>query len=288
MLKQRSIHYLRKVGLLGAADRIRFQIAKRREKHNNMEFCRRNLDFIRPPLELIYDAHGSVSYESFCHRGVATSRWLSDLIREHCSAPTRILEWGCGPARLLRHIVNFFPEAAIYGADYNDQSISWCRSVFKDIRFVKNELAPPLPFSDKFFDVVYAVSVLTHLSSEQQQAWMTELQRVLSFDGCMVITTQGRRSSRLLLPKELKQFQESGMVVRDRVQEGKRSFVTYHNPAYVRDRLFAGMEVVKHIAGEESNNGTNEQDVWILVQPRRASSLLSNLAAERRPGSFSK
>ena len=47
---------------------------------------------------------------------------------------------------------------------------------------------PPLDYSDEMFDLVYAVSVFTHLSEEFQLPWLGELRRILKPNGVLLAT----------------------------------------------------------------------------------------------------
>jgi SAM-dependent methyltransferase len=135
----------------------------------NRKFCREQPDFIPPPLAAMHDAYGSISCRDYWHLGERIAQLVTHMIHKHHSSPRRVLEWGCGPARILRHLPALLAEdTRFFGTDYNEESISWCRRAIKDITFIHNALYPPLPFADGYFDVIYAVSVLTHLSASQQ------------------------------------------------------------------------------------------------------------------------
>jgi hypothetical protein len=72
----------------------------------------------------------------------------------------------------MRHLPRLLPSATeLFGADYNGESAAWCAAAFPSIKFVKNDIVPPLPFERGYFNVIYAVSVFTHWSIKQQKAW---------------------------------------------------------------------------------------------------------------------
>jgi SAM-dependent methyltransferase len=56
---------------------------------------------------------------------------------------------------------------------------------------VTNRLDPPLPYPDERFDLVYALSVFTHLTESQQRSWSAELHRVTRTCGYVLFTTHG-------------------------------------------------------------------------------------------------
>ncbi len=54
----------------------------------------------------------------------------------------------------------------------------------------RNEEAPPLPLDGDSFDLIWAISVFTHLS-DQWAAWLLELHRILREDGVLFATIHG-------------------------------------------------------------------------------------------------
>ncbi|MFC1538660.1 class I SAM-dependent methyltransferase [Candidatus Latescibacterota bacterium] len=174
---------------------------------------------------------------------------------------SKICEWGCGPVRLLRHFRYHLKDYNIdlYGADYNKKTIEWCKRNFNDITFIENELHPPLDFPENFFDVVYCVSVFTHLSKELQVEWLNECLRITKQDGIFLMTVHGDSCSKKLQKKEKKNYNNNGYVMRGKVQEGKRNFVSFNNPSYVRNDLLKGKNILEFIPGYG-----NAQDIWII------------------------
>jgi len=265
--KQRCVSFLRETGMLPAAERVHFLLASLRTKRANAIFLRERPDFVPPPLAAMHDAYGSVSFRNYWDGGRGIAQFVADTIQRHHPAPQRILEWGCGAARVLRHLPSFFPpKVEFYGTDYNPQSIAWCRTAVPCIHFAGNDAAPPLPFPTGQFDVVYAISVMTHLSAAQQKVWLRELRRVLAPRGILVLSLHGIGCTHVLLPQEFETFERDGTLVRDAVEEGKRCFVSYHHPRYVRDRLFNGLAVGEHI----SDHPHIAQDVWVVSEAHGA------------------
>jgi SAM-dependent methyltransferase len=111
---------------------------------------------------------------------------------------------------------------------------------------VDNGLRPPLPFASQEFDFVYAVSVFTHLSEATSRRWVEELRRVTSAGGILLATTNGDAAKSMLLPAERRLYDSLGIIERDRFEEGKKMFLAFHSPDYVRSRLFAGWEVLEY------------------------------------------
>jgi ubiquinone/menaquinone biosynthesis C-methylase UbiE len=60
-----------------------------------------------------------------------------------------------------------------------------------------NTILPHLPFEDRYFDVVYAGSVFTHID-DLATTWFLELRRVLRAGGMLYVTIHDRHSIQLL------------------------------------------------------------------------------------------
>lgn len=103
----------------------------------------------------------------------------------------RILDFGCGAGRVLRHFIHEGPGAEYWGCDINEGSIGWLEANLSPPLhvFVNGEL-PPLPQPDASFDLVYCVSVFTHLARSWSE-WLIELHRVLKPDGLLLTTFLG-------------------------------------------------------------------------------------------------
>ena len=101
-----------------------------------------------------------------------------------------VLDFGCGCGRIARHWASLEgPE--FFGCDYNQEFVDWCTSNLPFLTVRSNQLEPPLPYDAECFNLVYAISVFTHLSEPKQSEWMSELRRVLQPGGLLLFTTKG-------------------------------------------------------------------------------------------------
>lgn len=100
----------------------------------------------------------------------------------------RVLDFGCGAGRAVRHLPGMAPDAEVWGSDIDPACIAWDREhLGPAISFVVNGHEPPLPFESEKFDLVYAVSVFTHID-QHWASWLVELHRVLAPGGFLVAT----------------------------------------------------------------------------------------------------
>jgi SAM-dependent methyltransferase len=110
----------------------------------------------------------------------------------------RVLDFGCAEGRVLR----FFPrkeDSVRWGVDINAERIAWAQQhLSPPFLFATTTTAPHLPFEDGYFDLVYALSVFTHIS-DLADAWFLELLRVLRPNGYIWLTIHDRHSVELLL-----------------------------------------------------------------------------------------
>ncbi|HKA66551.1 MAG TPA: class I SAM-dependent methyltransferase [Solirubrobacterales bacterium] len=99
-----------------------------------------------------------------------------------------VLDFGCGAGRAIRHLVPLAPECDLWGSDIDAQCIEWDkRHLSPPASFVVNEEVPPLPFPAGRFDLVYALSVFTHITTHWP-AWLLELDRILAPGGRLIVT----------------------------------------------------------------------------------------------------
>ncbi len=100
----------------------------------------------------------------------------------------RVLDFGCGAGRTLRHFLSEAEQAEFHGCDIDEPSIAWLTEHFSPpLHVFENGEQPQLPQPNGFFDLVYALSVFTHLSDDWA-GWLLELHRVLKPDGLLFAT----------------------------------------------------------------------------------------------------
>src|SRR5690554_4895026 len=185
-------NFIRITGLLLWADNFRYQIEKLMSRKKNLDFKNEYPNVSLPPDYLIYESF-KLDYRKYYVDGRETAGWLIQLLAGHVKLDgVDILDWGCGPGRIIRHLNLFIgADCRLYGTDYNTKSIEWCTQNIPSISFKNNRLDAVLPYDDHFFDVIYGLSVFTHLSEPMHYSWYNELMRVLKPDGILLFTTQG-------------------------------------------------------------------------------------------------
>jgi SAM-dependent methyltransferase len=155
-----------------------------------------------------------------------------------------VLDFGCGCGRVARHW-STVPGPELYGCDYNPELVDWCARNLCVLRATRNEPAPPLPYVSGSFDLIYALSVFTHLDDELQREWLDEFRRVLAPGGLLVVSVLGTEVADRLSRAERDRFETGEMVVQRPRLAGRNLCSVYHPPAYVEGRLLAGWEDVR-------------------------------------------
>ena len=101
-----------------------------------------------------------------------------------------ILDWGCGCGRVFQYIP-FKQRAHLTGIDIVADNVEWCAKNFPEARFETVPLLPPTKFGAATFDLVFAISVLTHLTEESQLAWLAELGRITAPGATVLLSVHG-------------------------------------------------------------------------------------------------
>jgi len=110
----------------------------------------------------------------------------------HTERNTAILDYGCGWGRIIRFFLTAYDDRNVHGVDVSPAMIEYCRSLIGLGQYECISGRPPLPFSDKSLDVLYAYSVFSHLNSNLQNALVAEFHRIIRPGGLVVLTTRMR------------------------------------------------------------------------------------------------
>lgn len=259
---------LRGVGLGGVADSLRFQLAKlvNRKKNKNFQLSHANFSF--PPDYYIYETY-TLNYQDYFEDGLEIAkniRAAAAPFLDFNNGSKAILDWGCGPGRVIRHLPTVLGSAHNYfGSDYNIKYVDWCNNNLKEISFFKNELLPPMKPIENTFDLIYGFSILTHLSKDAHFEWMKEFMRLLKPGGLLLLTTQGDACIFKLTSSENEKYQAGKFVERHFATEGHRMYSAFHPKAFI-EKLAGDFQVVKFIAGKP-NGDFGIQDGWLFQKP---------------------
>jgi SAM-dependent methyltransferase len=172
----------------------------------------------------------------------------------------RVLDWGVGCGRVARYF-SAVPGIEFCGVDIDADNVDWCARNLPG-RYSKVPLRPPAPLDAASFDLIYGISVLTHLHERDQRAWLAELHRLaapgaivlLSFHGTTVANYAGL--SLAALDTHLDAVVREGFLVtsgndqiRDFIDEPDYYINVSHSDDYVRRVWGEYFDVVDTIPG---------------------------------------
>ena len=169
------------VGLLGLARETRdFASGLGRVRENAQFWLHGSPDGLPiPPLRIVRASTGTSSLPWLFHGGALAATSIRDALAKNKTDIgdfRSILDFGCGCGRVIRHWATL--KASIHGCDYNRASIRWCRRNLTFAAFEANALTPPLPYASEQFDLVYALSVFTHLPEPLMFAWRRKARKI--------------------------------------------------------------------------------------------------------------
>jgi SAM-dependent methyltransferase len=216
-----------------------------------------------PPPRLIVRVAGSSDPGWFLESGRRAAASVRELLAR-CGVAVddlgSILDFGCGCGRVTRTWRDF--RGSVSGSDRDREAVDWSRERLPFAHFELNGLTPPLAFDDDSFDLVYALSVFTHLTEDLQRAWIRELHRVLRPGGYLVVSTHGEAYLPRLTPRERERFRDGELVVRWPQAAGTNLCGAYHPEAWLRSRLAHGFDVLAFET--EGARGNPQQDLSLL------------------------
>lgn len=144
--------------------------------------------------------------------------------------PLDILDFGCSTGRVLRHFERERAEHGwrLNGVDLQARLIEWQRQNFPDhFRVFTSCAIPHLPFEDNSFDVIYGMSVFTHIKFLWDE-WLMELRRILRPGGLLIQTIHAEAAWETYYKhRHAPEFQ-------------KLSPIVLNNPHMVADYLYDG------------------------------------------------
>lgn len=121
---------------------------------------------------------------------VRIDRVLHEYFGKHVGDADAVLDWGCGCGRVFR----YFPADRLphfTGVDIDRNNIEWCRENYPAARFEVVSPRPATPLSDGAFDVVFGISVFTHLTEANHLEWLAEVRRITRPGAAVLVSVHG-------------------------------------------------------------------------------------------------
>ena len=222
-------------------------------------FSRPLLDSV--PSELMKYTVATDSFGDFQRGGYEVYTMMNAAAVKHNNAPLHahqnLLDFGCGAGRILQ----FLPTGGqLAGCDVNGHLVRFTENSFPEAGIYQNNMTPPLKWASASFDLVYSFSVFSHLTLENERAWLREFHRV-GRPGCLyLITVHGDWFIEATLPPvEQELIRETGFLFRDVHQRtgSEMDFpngyeASYHTSNFIRDDWGKEFEVLEVYKGNDA------------------------------------
>lgn len=231
-----------------------------------------------PPPALRQRVHGSAELAGFVSVGrqLATDieQALQDVGRPLHSFK-RVLDFGCGCGRVLTLLSQQAAGPVLFGTDVDKDAIEWCRGNVTYARFGVNNSLPPTDYEDGYFDLIFSISVFTHLDEGHQLAWFQELRRLLSPDGVFLFTVHGPPTWHGLHKSDIQRLSETGFLFQGAYNtawaKAKKVFADWYGTSfitenYIRNAFGPPFELIKYVP----QGANSHQDIVIVNQTRTA------------------
>ncbi|MGH6842653.1 MAG: class I SAM-dependent methyltransferase [Methylocella sp.] len=213
-----------------------------------------------PSLDLIHLVGGHRDYHAFDvsrRNAVETIITLLGQAGLDYANFRSILDLGCGCGRILAGWEGrLSSETSLFGCDINPMLVEFCKANISHAEVILNSYYPPLPYCDGKFDLIYAISVYTHLELPAMLQWTGEILRILQPGGIAFITTHGSWYA----PSLAQSSKEGSALLAERgyytqlfgpaseTWEGSNNYGAYVSPDFLR-RLFIGFQMIRMYPG---------------------------------------
>jgi len=185
---------------------------------------------------------GATSADSYLYGGLTTAlgiRAVAESRGTPLSKTRRVLDWGCSSGRVIRWLGDIAGGTELVGTDINEIAVRWCQENLPFALAQTNGPLPPLPFPDDHFDLIFGISVVTHLDQSYERAWLGELWRIARPGALVLLSVHGEDwAEQALSRSELDKFSRRGFLYKRQSHaslEGLPDFyqVAFHSRGYI-------------------------------------------------------
>jgi SAM-dependent methyltransferase len=238
-----------------------------------------------PPIELatrVGPGPGADPIESYERAGADVRARVESMLPEGWTFEgRRVLDFGCGAARVLRHFLDEAERAEFWGCDIDGASIDWVRAnLSPPLRCFRNAPAPPLALPSDSFDLVYAASVFTHIDARWSD-WLLELHRILAPGGVLVASFLGEGMWEALIGEPYRE-DEVGMTTL-RHWTGPDAWV-FHSPWWLREHWGRAFDVDRVAGPPRAADGGPQITHSYIALRKRAGEITAQQLERRDPG----
>lgn len=167
---------------------VQLSLATRRDKRDT-----NSIHELAPPAKLRWRVQANSDKSSYLEAGKIISQNIRDLAAKQTNFDsfTDILDFGSGCGRIIQNFRERPGSRNLYATDIDPDLVNWGKSHLPGIQWSINGFQPPLSFGDNAFDLIYGISVFSHLDEDFQHAWLRELQRIARPGASIILSIQG-------------------------------------------------------------------------------------------------
>ena len=138
---------------------------------------------------------GSNDWNEFIMHAEQITPDIAAVIDEHLPqrAGKKVLDFGCGIGRVA---LKLWQETGLptHGCDINPDAIDYISKQLSEPSFHVSSYEPPLSYEDASFDLIFSISIWTHLPPKLQIPWLKEMHRILKPGGTALISVSSASS----------------------------------------------------------------------------------------------
>jgi SAM-dependent methyltransferase len=178
----------------------------------------------------------------------------------------KILDFGVGCGRVLIPLSFRIEPQKLFGTDIDPEAIDWFQGAYPHFGGLNcNPHSPPMQFENEAFDLIFSISVFTHLPEDMQFDWLQELQRITKPGAYLLLSFHGDHSTSLT-PKSVQSatiqtgfhYVSSENVMTDGLPVFYQN--TFHTVEYIKNNWGKYFEVIETLPRGIGNN----QDLAVL------------------------
>jgi len=202
-----------------------------------------------PPPYLVTLVASSANLDSFLAHGVDLVAYLDKLLHRHGLSFDHgpvTMDFGCGCGRLARYIAPrvIAGGGRFIGLDINRKLVGWSAKNLPG-EYRRNRLQPRAPAPDASIDLLYAVSVFTHVPRVSMAAWLDDYARMLKPGGVALVSFADEDRIDIAHPARRAELDREGFLTSTTVLEGSNYMSSYATVAAFTELASRYMEVIE-------------------------------------------